>query len=113
MPAQRAPGGRAAGPAVAQRPRAVAQQAWRSRSRPGGRAAGPAVAQRAGGWRGGGIDRDRYPRAHVRRRRNPVSVLLVGANPGLTLYAGGGAAAERVAFVSVWRVDWSPLGPGR
>lgn len=44
-----------------------------------------------------------------------MSVLLVGANPGLTLYAGssGSAAAERVAFVSVWRVDWSPLGAGR
>jgi hypothetical protein len=39
-----------------------------------------------------------------------VSVLLVGANPGLTLFADDG---ERVAFASVWRVDWSTHGPGR
>lgn len=37
-----------------------------------------------------------------------MSVLLVGANPGLLLHDGG----ERVAFVSVWRVDWSVRGSG-
>jgi hypothetical protein len=39
-----------------------------------------------------------------------VAVLLVGANPGLTLY---GSDSERVAFASVWRVDWSVHGSGR
>lgn len=34
---------------------------------------------------------------------------LVGANPGLTLF---GAAEKRVAFASVWRVDWSLHGAG-
>lgn len=37
-----------------------------------------------------------------------MSVLLVGANPGLLLHDAG----ERVAFVSVWRVDWSARGSG-
>jgi len=37
-----------------------------------------------------------------------VTVLLFGANPGLTL-AGGG---RTVAFASAWRVDWSVRGPG-
>ncbi|MEP6817846.1 MAG: hypothetical protein ABI873_20090 [Marmoricola sp.] len=35
---------------------------------------------------------------------------LVGASPGLTLFDD---AARRVAFVSVWRVDWSARGSGR
>jgi hypothetical protein len=39
-----------------------------------------------------------------------VSVLLFGANPGLTLY--GDAAGPPVAFASVWRVDWSARGAG-
>jgi hypothetical protein len=38
-----------------------------------------------------------------------MSVLLVGANPGLTITRDGGT----VAFVSMWRVDWSTHGPGR
>ncbi|MEV4137532.1 hypothetical protein AB0J72_35830 [Dactylosporangium sp. NPDC049742] len=38
-----------------------------------------------------------------------MSVLLVGANPGLTVERDGGT----VAFVSVWRVDWSAHGAGR
>jgi len=38
-----------------------------------------------------------------------VPVLLVGANPGLTVTREG----DRVAFASVWRVDWSSHGPGR
>ena len=44
-----------------------------------------------------------------------MPAVLVGANPGLTLYRHGDAASadERVAFASVWRVDWSPYGPGR
>ena len=43
-----------------------------------------------------------------------MSVLLVGANPGLTLFRPGeNSVDERVAFVSVWRVDWSPNGAGR
>ncbi|TDE57194.1 hypothetical protein E1295_08700 [Nonomuraea mesophila] len=37
-----------------------------------------------------------------------MSVRLIGANPGLTLSVAG----ERVAFVSVWRVDWSARGKG-
>ena len=40
-----------------------------------------------------------------------MSVLLFGANPGLTLYAPGTDAP--VAFASVWRVDWSSHGAGR
>lgn len=38
-----------------------------------------------------------------------MPVLLVGANPGLTLTRDG----RRVAFASVWRVDWSSHGSGR
>ncbi|MDG6103530.1 hypothetical protein Daura_35450 [Dactylosporangium aurantiacum] len=38
-----------------------------------------------------------------------MSVLLVGANPGLTVRRDGAT----VAFVSMWRVDWSPHGAGR
>jgi hypothetical protein len=38
-----------------------------------------------------------------------MSVLLVGANPGLTVERDG----RTVAFVSVWRVDWSTHGAGR
>jgi hypothetical protein len=38
-----------------------------------------------------------------------VSILLFGANPGLTLYDGD----RVVAFASVWRVDWSVRGAGR
>lgn len=38
-----------------------------------------------------------------------MSVLLVGANPGLTVQRDGAT----VAFVSLWRVDWSPHGAGR
>jgi len=37
-----------------------------------------------------------------------VSVVLVGANPGVLVKDG-----DRVtAFASVWQVDWSPLGSG-
>lgn len=39
-----------------------------------------------------------------------MSVRLIGANPGLTLFD---AAGERTAFASVWRVDWSERGPGQ
>lgn len=36
------------------------------------------------------------------------TVLLIGANPGFRLFDG-----DRVtAYVSAWRVDWSPLGSG-
>jgi hypothetical protein len=38
-----------------------------------------------------------------------MSVLLVGANPGLTVTRDGAT----VAFVSAWRVDWSAHGAGR
>jgi hypothetical protein len=38
-----------------------------------------------------------------------VPVLLVGANPGLTLTRDG----DRVAFASAWRVDWSAHGSGQ
>ncbi|MBV1851312.1 hypothetical protein [Catellatospora tritici] len=38
-----------------------------------------------------------------------MSVRLMGANPGLTLFDESG---ERVAFASVWRVDWSERGSG-
>lgn len=38
-----------------------------------------------------------------------MSVLLVGANPGLTVREHG----TTIAFVSAWRVDWSPHGTGR
>jgi hypothetical protein len=37
-----------------------------------------------------------------------MSVLLVGANPGLTVRRDGAT----VAFASVWRVDWSAHGAG-
>lgn len=37
-----------------------------------------------------------------------MSVVLVGANPGLLLRKDGAAAA----FASVWQVDWSPFGRG-
>ncbi|MGP3931132.1 hypothetical protein [Nonomuraea sp. KM88] len=37
-----------------------------------------------------------------------MPVRLIGANPGLTLFVAG----ERVAFASVWRVDWSERGKG-
>jgi hypothetical protein len=39
-----------------------------------------------------------------------MAVLLVGSNPGLALYDDHDKAP--VAFVSVWRVDWSLRGPG-
>lgn len=38
-----------------------------------------------------------------------MSVVLVGANPGVLLRAGG----EVTAFASVWQVDWSERGAGR
>lgn len=38
-----------------------------------------------------------------------MAVLLVGSNPGLALYDG---SETPVAFVSVWRVDWSTHGAG-
>lgn len=38
-----------------------------------------------------------------------MRVLLMGANPFVTLFRDGAA----VAFASVWRVDWSPHGKGR
>lgn len=37
-----------------------------------------------------------------------MTVLLFGANPGLTLTGGG----HTVAFASAWRVDWSAHGAG-
>ncbi|MER7276949.1 hypothetical protein ABT369_21150 [Dactylosporangium sp. NPDC000244] len=37
-----------------------------------------------------------------------MSVLLFGANPGLTLHEG----ERTVAFASAWRVDWSVRGAG-
>ncbi len=37
-----------------------------------------------------------------------MSVLLVGANPGLTLFDGGTVTA----FASLWTVDWSAKGAG-
>jgi hypothetical protein len=37
-----------------------------------------------------------------------MSVRLVGSNSGLLLYAG----QEKVAFASIWRVDWSEQGRG-
>lgn len=37
-----------------------------------------------------------------------MSVVLVGANPGLLLRLDGAATA----FASVWQVDWSPAGRG-
>lgn len=37
-----------------------------------------------------------------------MSIRLIGANPGLTLFT----ADDRTAFASVWRVDWSERGPG-
>ncbi|MEV6928961.1 hypothetical protein AB0M46_31330 [Dactylosporangium sp. NPDC051485] len=40
-----------------------------------------------------------------------MAVLLFGANPGLTLFAGDDR--RPVAFASVWRVDWSVRGAGR
>jgi hypothetical protein len=40
-----------------------------------------------------------------------VPVRLVGANPGLLLYAADGPD-PRVGFASVWRVDWSVRGAG-
>jgi hypothetical protein len=40
-----------------------------------------------------------------------VTVLVVGANPGLTLFAAD--EDERpVGYASLWRVDWSPHGTG-
>jgi hypothetical protein len=39
-----------------------------------------------------------------------MATRLVGANPGLTLF---GDAEKRLAFASVWRVDWSIRGAGR
>jgi hypothetical protein len=40
-----------------------------------------------------------------------VTVRLIGANPGLTLYAGEDDDT-RVGYASVWRVDWSAHGTG-
>ena len=37
-----------------------------------------------------------------------MGIVLVGANPGVLLRAGG----EVTAFASVWQVDWSECGPG-
>lgn len=36
------------------------------------------------------------------------TVVLVGANPGFQLFDGD----QVTAYVSAWRVDWSPLGAG-
>jgi hypothetical protein len=47
-------------------------------------------------------DTSTIPEAAARR------ILLVGANPCVTLFDG----EERTTFVSVWRVDWSPRGSG-
>lgn len=41
-----------------------------------------------------------------------MAVRLVGANPGVTLFAAAGSD-ERTALASVWRVDWSSKGAGR
>lgn len=40
-----------------------------------------------------------------------MSIRLVGANPGLLLYAADGDD-RRVAYASIWRVDWSVVGMG-
>lgn len=39
-----------------------------------------------------------------------MTVRLIGANPGLTLYDGD--SDSRVGYASVWRVDWSTHGTG-
>jgi hypothetical protein len=41
-----------------------------------------------------------------------VTVLLFGANPGLTLRDTLGDGGRTVAFASAWRVDWSVRGAG-
>ncbi len=41
-----------------------------------------------------------------------MTIRLVGANPGLRLHRDGGDDEPPVAFVSVWRVDWSAHGKG-
>jgi hypothetical protein len=38
-----------------------------------------------------------------------MTVRLIGANPGLQLFAADGST---VGYASVWRVDWSPHGAG-
>jgi hypothetical protein len=40
-----------------------------------------------------------------------MSVRLIGANPGLSLFADG-ADGPPVGYASVWRVDWSAHGTG-
>lgn len=40
-----------------------------------------------------------------------MPVRLIGANPGLRLYAAE-ADDQPVAYASAWRVDWSPHGSG-
>lgn len=40
-----------------------------------------------------------------------MSLLLMGSNPGLGLYAAG-VSGTLVAFASAWRVDWSTHGSG-
>jgi hypothetical protein len=47
---------------------------------------------------------------HTSTSREPGArrILLVGANPCVTLFDG----QEPTTFVSIWRVDWSPRGSG-
>ena len=40
-----------------------------------------------------------------------MTVRLIGANPGLRLFADDGEG-ELLGYASVWRVDWSPYGTG-
>lgn len=40
-----------------------------------------------------------------------MTVRLIGANPGLQLFAGDGDG-QLVGYASVWRVDWSTQGAG-
>jgi hypothetical protein len=42
-------------------------------------------------------------------RETSVSVLMFGANPGVTLFDVHG---QSIAFASVWRIDWSVNGAG-
>ncbi|HLU44814.1 MAG TPA: hypothetical protein VKZ67_07355 [Natronosporangium sp.] len=40
-----------------------------------------------------------------------MTVRLIGANPGLRVFADDGEG-ELLGYASVWRVDWSPYGTG-
>ena len=41
-----------------------------------------------------------------------MSVRLIGANPGVTLFEDSGDE-KPIAYASVWRIDWSTAGVGR